>query len=168
LRSIFPISCCSASPSPDRTHPRPPGSPVCPSVHRRHPRARTPHITAREPVVTRQTAWSAIPSACSTGGSRRARSEVGATLRDLEARRQPGASREAAGPVQRTRFNGAREFWRCRTCRALWRPTPMSDALPADASSPMRIANRRGRQGRVPDPRRRADNLTGRRGADRA
>ena len=23
---------------------------------------------------------------------------------------------------QRTRFNGAREFWRCRTCRALWRP----------------------------------------------
>ena len=23
---------------------------------------------------------------------------------------------------QRTRFNGAREYWRCKSCRALWRP----------------------------------------------
>ncbi|MBV8194100.1 MAG: AAA family ATPase [Candidatus Dormibacteraeota bacterium] len=80
-------------------------------------------ITAREPVVT---AANGVASDTfrlldwRTATQRAAKSEaLFATLKLVESLERAEKQR---AQTQRTRFDGAREFWRCRNCRALWRP----------------------------------------------
>ena len=80
-------------------------------------------ITARHPVVT---AANGVASDTfrilewRRAGAKAAKSErLYATLKLVE--RLEGAEKGRA-QTQRTRYVSAREFWRCKTCRALWRP----------------------------------------------
>ncbi len=80
-------------------------------------------LTARHPVVT---AANGVPSDTfrildwRRAAAKAAKSErLYATLKLVE--RLEGAEKGRA-QTQRTRYVAAREFWRCKTCRALWRP----------------------------------------------
>ena len=80
-------------------------------------------LTARQPVVT---AANGVASDTfrildwRQAGARAAKSErLYATLKLVE--RLEGAEKGRA-QTQRTRYSSAREFWRCKGCRALWRP----------------------------------------------
>ncbi|TMC48348.1 MAG: DUF2075 domain-containing protein [Chloroflexi bacterium] len=80
-------------------------------------------VTTREPVVS---AANGSPSDTyrlldwRTASRHAAASEqLYAALRLVERLETAEKSR---AQTQRTRFSGAREYWRCRTCRALWRP----------------------------------------------
>jgi hypothetical protein len=80
-------------------------------------------ITTREPVVTAANGvvsdtFRLLDWRISTQHAARSE-QLYATLKLVDSLERAEKQRAQS---QRTRFNGAREFWRCRTCRALWRP----------------------------------------------
>ncbi len=80
-------------------------------------------ITAREPVVTEANGvvsdtFRLLDWRISTQHAARSE-QLYATLKLVDSLERAEKQRAQS---QRTRFNGAREFWRCRTCRAFWRP----------------------------------------------
>ncbi len=80
-------------------------------------------ITTREPVVTAANGvvsdtFRLLDWRISTQHAARSE-QLYATLKLVDSLERAEKQRASS---QRTRFNGAREFWRCRTCRALWRP----------------------------------------------
>jgi AAA domain len=80
-------------------------------------------ITTREPVVTEANGvvsdtFRLLDWRISTQHAARSE-QLYATLKLVDSLERAEKQRASS---QRTRFNGAREFWRCRTCRALWRP----------------------------------------------
>ena len=80
-------------------------------------------ITTREPVVTAANGvvsdtFRLLDWRISTQHAARS-AQLYATLKLVDSLERAEKQRAQS---QRTRFNGAREYWRCRTCRALWRP----------------------------------------------
>src|ERR1700680_92145 len=80
-------------------------------------------ITTREPVVTEangivSVTFRLLDWRISTQHAARSE-QLYATLKLVDSLERAEKQRAQS---QRTRFNGAREYWRCKTCRALWRP----------------------------------------------
>ncbi len=80
-------------------------------------------ITTREPVVTEANGvvsdtFRLLDWRISTQHAARSE-QLYATLKLVDSLERAEKQRASS---QRTRFNGAREFWRCKACRALWRP----------------------------------------------
>jgi hypothetical protein len=80
-------------------------------------------ITTREPVVTEANGvvsdtFRLLDWRISTQHAARSE-QLYATLKLVDSLERAEKQRAQS---QRTRFNGAREYWRCKTCRALWRP----------------------------------------------
>jgi len=80
-------------------------------------------ITTREPIVTEANGvvsdtFRLLDWRISTQHAARSE-QLYATLKLVDSLERAEKQRASS---QRTRFNGAREFWRCKTCRALWRP----------------------------------------------
>ena len=80
-------------------------------------------ITTREPIVTAANGvvsdtFRLLDWRISTQHAARSE-QLYATLKLVDSLERAEKQRAQS---QRTRFNGAREFWRCKTCRALWRP----------------------------------------------
>ncbi|MEA2638442.1 MAG: ATP-dependent helicase [Chloroflexota bacterium] len=80
-------------------------------------------ITTRQPVVTEANGvvsdtFRLLDWRISTQHAARSE-QLYATLKLVDSLERAEKQRAQS---QRTRFNGAREYWRCKTCRALWRP----------------------------------------------
>ena len=80
-------------------------------------------ITTREPVVTEANGvvsdtFRLLDWRISTQHAARSE-QLYATLKLVDSLERAEKQRAQS---QRTRFNGAREYWRCKSCRALWRP----------------------------------------------
>jgi hypothetical protein len=80
-------------------------------------------ITTREPVVTEANGvvsdtFRLLDWRVSTQHAARSE-QLYATLKLVDSLERAEKQRAQS---QRTRFNGAREYWRCKSCRALWRP----------------------------------------------
>ena len=99
-------------------------------------------ITTREPVVTEANGvvsdtFRLLDWRISTQHAARSE-QLYATLKLVDSLERAEKQRAQS---QRTRFNGAREYWRCKTCRALWRPESHERCPSCGRELPTRTAN---------------------------